>query len=194
MNSMEICDRLLDFCLLYLRLMMMPKKWYAQRTRSESHASSDMEQYQDASEYLDLDTHIGHLSSSPNSKPNLPSATEYLNLDSGSSSISTHVPAHISNPGPSHTITILTTKDVVNLLEFPSAPDTESTSQDDVERILDSSDQRIEGSEDGPNVTSEEVELEKQAEKKEGEDNSEGKQMRPFLHAFKFEIISNFTE
>ena len=64
---------------------MDPKQWYSQRVRSESHTSSDLELYQDTSEYLDLD--VRSISSSFN-KPQSSSRTEYLDLNPGSSLLS----------------------------------------------------------------------------------------------------------
>jgi len=46
-----------SLCLPFLRLVGVPHQWYAQRMRSESHTSSD---YQDASEYLDMDANTGY--------------------------------------------------------------------------------------------------------------------------------------
>ena len=63
------------------RLVVFPRQWYAQRSRSDSHASSDVDQYQDAAEYLNLD-----LGCSPSSHPlDKPASThtEYLNLIPG---------------------------------------------------------------------------------------------------------------
>lgn len=75
---------------------MLPRHWYGQRLRSESHTSSDVDQYQEASEYLDLD--LGTSSSSSSAfvpPPSVPhnSSTEYLDLN----------PGHTQFPTPNHT-------------------------------------------------------------------------------------------
>ena len=77
------------------RLVVFPRQWYAQRTRSDSHTSSDVDQYQDAAEYLNLD-----LSSSPSCPSHLldkpaSAPTEYLNLIPGFSPFS--APNHASS-------------------------------------------------------------------------------------------------
>lgn len=54
------------------RLMVPPRQWYSQRMRSVSHTSSDQDQYQDASEYLDLDIGTLSLSSSSPTKEHAP--------------------------------------------------------------------------------------------------------------------------
>lgn len=64
------------------RMVVLPKQWYAQRARSESHTSSDMEQYQDASDCLTLE--MNALALSPSSQVIVTtSTTEYLELDTG---------------------------------------------------------------------------------------------------------------
>lgn len=64
--------------------MMFPKQWYTQRSRSESHTSSDPEQYRDAPEYLDI--HSTALSTSAQVNKVSSSAAEYLDLDLGGAS------------------------------------------------------------------------------------------------------------
>ena len=54
-RNIYCCWYILKSCL--SRLMGAPHQWYTQRMRSESHTSSD---YQDASEYLDIDANAGY--------------------------------------------------------------------------------------------------------------------------------------
>ncbi len=65
------------------RLVVFPRQWYAQRTRSDSPTSSDVDQYQDAAEYLNLD--LGSSPSYPSHHLDKQSSphTEYLNLIPG---------------------------------------------------------------------------------------------------------------
>lgn len=55
--------------------MVAPRQWYAQRIRSVSHTSSDQDQYQDASEYLDLDVGTLSLSASSLNKEHAPESS-----------------------------------------------------------------------------------------------------------------------
>ena len=77
------------------RLVVFPRQWYAQRARSDSHTSSDVDQYQDAAEYLNLD--LGSSPSCPSHLLDKPASapTEYLNLIPGFSPFSTpdHAPS-----------------------------------------------------------------------------------------------------
>ncbi len=68
---------------------MFPKQWYVQRARSESHASSDLDQYQDASDCLNVE--MNSLSLSPPPPHFMASAAAYLDMVPGSSH--NHTPA-----------------------------------------------------------------------------------------------------
>lgn len=65
------------------RKVVFPKQWYTQRARSESYASSDMEQYQDASDCLTLEVSNINLSPSSEIIASSPTTTKYLELGLG---------------------------------------------------------------------------------------------------------------
>lgn len=97
---------------------MFPRHWYSQRARSESHTSSDVDQYQDAAEYLNLDTCSVSTSSSQISKSTSTSssATDYLDLDVGS----THHHTPSLAPGSATSTTVIVADEVPVVVQVVS--------------------------------------------------------------------------